>query len=565
VDEFLPARIRRVQAQAAASQQAERVELDGREQLFRTLANSIPQLAWMADQEGYIFWYNDRWYEYTGTTLEQMRGWGWQKVHHPDEVGRVVERIKVAFATGEPWEDTFPLRSKTGEYRWFLSRALPIRDADGRVVRWFGTNTDITEQMEMQQALRESEQQFRTLANSIPQMAWMADHEGYRFWYNDRWYDYTGTTFEQMQGWGWQKVHHPEELDRVVKRMKIVFAAGEPWEDTFPLRGRTGEYRWFLSRALPIRDADGRVVHWFGTNTDITEYRQMEKELRESRDDLEARVMERTAELSHANKILKEEITERKRMEETLNKLNEELEQRVQERTAELDGKARELETFAYSVAHDLKAPLRGIDGYSRLLLESGIRQLDEDNRTLLFNIRASTERMNQLIDDLLSYSRLERRALTTSAFELRPFISALIEEKRAELEHRKIEFSLHIANGTVVADAESLAQAFRNYLDNAIKFTGRAEQPRIEIGTKETDRGYRLWVRDNGIGFDNKYQDRIFEIFQRLNRLEDYPGTGIGLALVRKAMERMGGRAWAESAVGKGATFYLEIPKSHI
>ena len=139
-----------------------------------------------------------------------MKGWGWQRVHHPDEVGRVVERIKVAFATGEPWEDTFPLRSKTGEYRWFLSRALPIFDAEGKVARWFGTNTDITEQRQIEQALRENERQFRTLANSIPQLAWMADHEGYIFWYNDRRYDNTVTTLEEMQGWGWQKVHHPD-------------------------------------------------------------------------------------------------------------------------------------------------------------------------------------------------------------------------------------------------------------------------------------------------------------------------------------------------------------------
>ena len=135
-----------VAAQLDLLHRATHAEAAARERQFRTLANSISQLAWMADSEGYIFWYNDRWYEYTGTTLEEMKGWGWQKVHHPDEVGRVVERIKVAFATGQPWEDTFPLKSKTGEYRWFLSRALPIFDAEGKVARWFGTNTDITEQ-----------------------------------------------------------------------------------------------------------------------------------------------------------------------------------------------------------------------------------------------------------------------------------------------------------------------------------------------------------------------------------------------------------------------------------
>ena len=149
------------------------------------------------------------------------------------------------------------------------------------------------------------EQQFRTLANSISQLAWMADGEGYIFWYNDRWYNYTGTTFEEMQGWGWQKVHHPDEVTRVVERIKVAFATGEPWEDTFPLRSKSGEYRWFLSRALPITNEEGRVVRWFGTNTDITEQRELEQALRASRDELEQKVTRRTTELSRTNEILR--------------------------------------------------------------------------------------------------------------------------------------------------------------------------------------------------------------------------------------------------------------------
>ena len=148
------------------------------------------------------------------------------------------------------------------------------------------------------------ERQFLILANSISQLAWMADGKGYIFWYNDRWYEYTGTTLEEMQGWGWQKVHHPDEVDRVVERIKIAFTTGEPWDDTFPLRSKTGEYRWFLSRALPIFDADGKVSRWFGTNTDITEQRELEQALRASRDELERKVTDRTVELSRTNEIL---------------------------------------------------------------------------------------------------------------------------------------------------------------------------------------------------------------------------------------------------------------------
>src|SRR5262245_27694934 len=167
-------------------------------------------------------------------------------------------------------------------------------------------------------ALLNSEEHFRTLADSIPQLAWMADASGHIFWYNRRWYNYTGTTLEEMAGWGWQKVHHPDAVGRVVERIKQAFDTGEPWEDTFPLRSREGEYRWFLSRALPIRDAEGRVARWFGTNTDITERMEMEQALRESREKLEERVMERTAELSRTNVALREEIAERQRAEEQL-------------------------------------------------------------------------------------------------------------------------------------------------------------------------------------------------------------------------------------------------------
>ena len=162
------------------------------------------------------------------------------------------------------------------------------------------------------------EEQFRILVNSIPQLAWMADCDGHHFWYNDRWYDYTGTTLEEMQGWGWQKVHHPQEIERVIERFKLALATGEPWEDTFPIRSKTGEYRWFLSRALPIFDREGKVERWFGTNTDITEQRELERALQESHDELERRVAHRTAELSEANKILTEEIAIRQRVQEEL-------------------------------------------------------------------------------------------------------------------------------------------------------------------------------------------------------------------------------------------------------
>jgi signal transduction histidine kinase len=260
--------------------------------------------------------------------------------------------------------------------------------------------------------------------------------------------------------------------------------------------------------------------------------------------------------------VLLVERRRRRRAKQALDQLNAELESRIEIRTAELNAKSRELETFAYSVAHDLKAPLRGIDGYSRLLLQEYTASLDDEGRGFLQTIQDSTDEMNQLIDDLLAYSRLERRELTTDRIELGPIVNSLVDEKRREAAQHPVDFVIDVNGATVLADASGLAQSLRNYLDNAIKFTRKVKEPRIEVGSKERAESCVLWVRDNGIGFDMKHHDQIFDIFQRLNVTADYPGTGIGLAIVRKAMERMGGKAWAESEPGHGATFYLEIPK---
>ena len=252
----------------------------------------------------------------------------------------------------------------------------------------------------------------------------------------------------------------------------------------------------------------------------------------------------------------------RRRAREALDRLNAELETRIDQRTAALHAKSRELESFAYSVAHDLKAPLRGIDGYSRILLQDYSESLQDDGCTMLQTIQDSTDEMTRLIDDLLAYSRLERRELRTDTVELAPVVTSLVEEKKREWAERAIDFVVDVNGAVVLADASGLTQALRNYLDNAIKFTGKVPAARIEVGAEEGAECCVLWVRDNGIGFDMEHHEHIFDIFQRLNVSDDYPGTGIGLAIVRKAMERMGGRAWAESKPGAGATFYLEIPK---
>jgi PAS domain S-box-containing protein len=243
-------------------------------------------------------------------------------------------------------------------------------------------------------------------------------------------------------------------------------------------------------------------------------------------------------------------------------RLLNDLEDRVRQRTAQMQAVNRELETFTYSVSHDLKAPLRGIDGYSKLLKEDYGDRLDAEGRRFLQNIRLGAAQMHELIEDLLDYSRMERRSLQSARLDLSALVQAVLAERLPETAPAEVLVRLQAPDLSVLADRDGLAIVLRNLLENALKFSRKAQPPSIEIGARAAGDKAILWVRDNGIGFDMKFHDRIFDIFQRLERAEDYPGTGIGLALVRKAMQRMGGRVWAESAPGAGATFFLELPR---
>jgi PAS domain S-box-containing protein len=244
-----------------------------------------------------------------------------------------------------------------------------------------------------------------------------------------------------------------------------------------------------------------------------------------------------------------------------IDRLNAELDRSV----ARLREANRELETFTYSVSHDLKAPLRGIDGYSRLLLTDHREQLDDEGRDFLEHIRQATRHMGALIDDLLSYSRLERRELTLARQPLATAVEVVLSGYRNEFATVGAELEVRIDPGLGVwADAQGLTLALRNLVDNAIKFSRASVPPRIAIEAARRNGGVELSVSDNGVGFDMKFQDRIFSIFQRLHRSEDYPGTGIGLAIVSKAMERMGGHVRGHGRPGEGATFTLHLPEAN-
>ena len=239
---------------------------------------------------------------------------------------------------------------------------------------------------------------------------------------------------------------------------------------------------------------------------------------------------------------------------------NELLEQRVAERTGQLRAANNELETFAYSVSHDLRAPLRGIDGFSQALLEEYTGRLDETGQHYIGRIRAGVQRMSDLIDDLLQLSRLTRHELQLRSVNLSAMAEAIIDELRREQPEREVRF-VCAPEVVVQGDPHLLRVMLQNLLDNAWKFTGTREQAHIEFGVREEEDGERVYfVRDNGVGFDMAYGDKLFGAFQRLHGVKDFPGTGIGLATVQRVVYRHGGRIWADAAVDKGASFMFTL-----
>jgi len=379
---------------------------------------------------------------------------------------------------------------------------LPTRDQQGVIDGIFVHATDVTEMVMARRQVEEREQQFRTLAESIPNLAWMARSDGHISWYNRRWYEYTAATPQAMEGWGWQAVHDPQILPTVMERWQESISSGLPFEMVFPIKGADGNFRDFLTRVEPVRDSQGSVVRWFGTNTDITEQRSIEQELR---------------------------------------RIN------------------RELEEFAYVASHDLQEPLRMVNIYSHLLLEH-VGVSDSKSEQFAGFIKTGVARMELLIRDLLTYSRTSQRNelpdatadLTDCLNETLLLLSSLIVENNAVIEFSELP--------TVRGDAGQLAHVFQNLFANSIKYRKTDVPPHITIWAEREEDNWKISVRDNGLGFEPRYAKKIFGLFQRLYS-DEYPGTGLGLALCQRIIERYGGRIWAESEPGAGSTFCFLLP----
>jgi light-regulated signal transduction histidine kinase (bacteriophytochrome) len=272
-----------------------------------------------------------------------------------------------------------------------------------------------------------------------------------------------------------------------------------------------------------------------------------------------AEVEARSHALAESNAELAREMRVKDEAEREILRLNSELEVRVRERTAQLTSAMQELETFCYSVSHDLRAPLRGIHGFSQALLADFPAELPGEAHRYLSRITASAARMEQLIEDLLNLSRLTRTTLTRREVDLSALAARVIESFRNAEPDRRVELSVR-SGMKVDADPRLLQAALENLLGNAWKFTAKTERPRIEVGSMKDGSRTVYFVKDNGAGFDMRYADKLFGAFQRLHRNDEFPGTGIGLATVARVVSRHGGRIWADAQVGAGAAFYFTL-----
>ncbi len=374
------------------------------------------------------------------------------------------------------------------------------------------------------ESLRESEERFRTLADNMSQLAWMCDRLGNVTWYNKRWLDYTGLTYEEMQGWGWSKVQHPDHVDRVVARVRRSGETGEPWEDTFPLLGKDGNYRWFLSRALPIRDEQGNFVQWFGTNTDVTE------------------------------QVLAEEQVARQARE--LRALNEQLKELDKAKTA-----------FFSNVSHEFRTPLTLMLGpleelkahFGRNTSSLSVpeyQQVDLAHRNGL--------RLLKLVNALLDFSRIEagRAQAVFERTDLAAYTAELAGVFRSAVETAGLRFNVECPPLTDEAfvDREMWEKIVLNLISNAFKFTHHGE---IAVTLGRIGAHFELAVRDTGIGIADDQLPKVFERFHRVPgaQARTHEGAGIGLALVQELARLHGGAASVESTYGEGSTFKVTIP----
>ncbi|MBS1810057.1 MAG: PAS domain S-box protein [Acidobacteria bacterium] len=463
--------------------------------------------------------------EITGYTADELTAMSFFQITHPDDVADNRQRYEIFI---QEKSSNFAVEKryirKDGSPIWVNVTSTLLCDANGNPWRTIAVVQDISERKRMEATQQESERRFRELAESLPQFIWTCTHDGLCDYLSPQWITYTGIPAREQLGLGWLNQLHPDDQEPTLTHWNTASAQGTSYNTQFRIRSVDGTYRWFRTCAVPLFDEKNRIRKWFGSNTDIEDLKRAEQNIQQLNIELENRVIERTEELAKAN---------------------------------------RELEAFAYSVSHDLRAPLRAIDGFSRILLEDYGQELSAEATEYLTLVRHNTQQMGRLIDDLLNLSRINRQSLTKRL--IAPY--TIVQDVLSELEYERVNRTVEILIDELpecFADPALLKQVYVNLLANALKFTRNSKQAVIQVGYRPASPPESpvpvFFVKDNGAGFDMKYSHKLFHVFQRLHRAEDYEGTGVGLAIVHRIVQRHGGQIWAESELNQGTSFYFTL-----
>ncbi|UMY66231.1 MULTISPECIES: PAS domain-containing protein [unclassified Flavobacterium] len=505
---------------------------------YSHLIETLPVGMYTIDENGYIDLYNQAAASVWGRHPEPGvdRWCGAYQLYSLDGVPIPHDScpMALAFRNGQSLEEELYMVRENGERRHVIVYPRMLHDEDGRRIGASKVMIDITERKKAEEALRESEEKFRLLTDTIPQLIWTADALGNIDYYSDSVYQYCGKSPAELARKGWLEIVHPDDRTAYRKRWLHSLQSGEDYTFEHRLRGYDGQYRWYLSRAVPLQNENGQVTQWVGTATDIQDQKDFQQTL-------EKVVEERTFELKRAN--------------------------------MELEGRNKELSSFAYISSHDLQEPLRKIQTFVSIIIKTDHDNLSEAGRRNFERMQVAANRMKTLINDLLTYSRanngekvFEPTHLNTILGEITAELSDAVEAKNARI----LIDDLPVVNGIPF----QLRQLFINLVSNALKFTRPEVPPVIRITSEsvngkdltheKADPGRRyvhLAVADNGIGFEPEYATKIFEVFQRLHSRGDYEGTGIGLAICNKIVENHEGILYAESQPGEGATFHIYLP----
>lgn len=476
---------------------------------------------------------------------------------YEEDRARVSELIAATLKKGKEFESEYRTIDKEGNIRWVIARGQVERDARNVPIHFPGVMIDISSRKHAEEKLKDSEERLRFMADTMPQLVWITRPDGYHEYYNRHWYEFTGTQEGETDGARWNNLFHKDDQDMARKVWQKSLKTGEPYEIKYRLyHAGSSSYRWVIGRALPYKNDKGDIVKWYGTCTDIDDSikeiekrKKLEEQLQVEKERLESRVAERTSQLKLTNEGLREEIKKR-----------QDAEQQLRHYSDELKRSNKELEEFAYVSSHDLQEPLRKIQAFGDLLVNEYAEELGDGNEYLT-RIQSSASRMSKLIEDLLAFSRVTTKQSVSSKVDLNGILADTISDidERIKREHGKVVVVSKLP--VVCADETHMRQLFQNLISNALKFHAKDRDPVIKIEYTSDDEYHKISVIDNGIGIDEKYVQKIFAVFQRLHAKNAFEGTGIGLAVCKKIVQRYNGSIDVISKLNVGTTFTVNLP----